>query len=477
MSSKNSDKRPPSKGKGSADRNKHNSVKNNYNGKHPQKLPSAKNNNNPYSPASQYNNRKNKTANAADTLDRTKKKRPVKSPPPEKKFPKEADSQMYEQVSEADIEVETSRILDRNRRKSTPKEYIKLPAPAKEPMSEYRRKLKTILFYIVTLVVLLSICFVLSLTVFFKIDDILVEGETRYQADDIIASCMIEKGDNLLLCNTSAGEKNIVDQFPYIEKVKMDKKLFNKIIINVTEAVPTSIIESGGQYIVLSKSGKIIEINDTKKYKVPTVLGAHLKNVKLSSTVKYSDKNVQNYITDIINATEKYEIKNIETIDISNLTEIVLIRKNGFKIIIGNPENIDYKIKTAKMIMTQNVTKDNLGTLNVSLAVSDGGKSYLKIESSVAQSSQEKKQASSQSQTAMQESSFEETQNDGENDTEYTGDDDGDTEYDSDGEDDTDYDDAGDDIDYDYDSEDDYIDYGTDDDYDYDNDYGDEGEE
>ncbi|MBQ3929127.1 MAG: FtsQ-type POTRA domain-containing protein, partial [Clostridia bacterium] len=246
MSSKNSDKRPPSKGKGSADRNKHNSVKNNYNGKHPQKLPSAKNNNNPYSPASQYNNRKNKTANAADTLDRTKKKRPVKSPPPEKKFPKEADSQMYEQVSEADIEVETSRILDRNRRKSTPKEYIKLPAPAKEPMSEYRRKLKTILFYIVTLVVLLSICFVLSLTVFFKIDDILVEGETRYQADDIIASCMIEKGDNLLLCNTSAGEKNIVDQFPYIEKVKMDKKLFNKIIINVTEAVPTSIIESGG---------------------------------------------------------------------------------------------------------------------------------------------------------------------------------------------------------------------------------------
>lgn len=252
--------------------------------------------------------------------------------------------------------------------------------PPKKPDSPYIRKLKKILLAFVTIVILLGICTALSFTVFFKIDQITVQGKTRYNSDEIIAASEINTGDNLLLCNTSPGCDKIKDKFPYIENVSIEKHLFNQINIKVTEAKPTSIIESDGKYIVLGKSGKIIEINDKKLYDVPAVLGAKLENVRLSSTIKYKDSNLKKYLDRVIEAIDTNGLKDsIITVDISNTSNIALFKKNGFKIIIGNFENVDYKLKTAAHILSTSVNDHMLGTLDVSLASSEGGKSYLKI--------------------------------------------------------------------------------------------------
>lgn len=323
-------------------------------------------------------------------------------------------------IPQSDVDIQAEEILNKPKKSTRQQDYSKPLTPAKEPISPYKRKMKRVLFYFMTIVILFAVCCVLSLTVFFKIDNIEVQGKTRYDKDDIIASCLINKGDNLILCSTGGGEDKIKNDFPYIEEVSIEKKLFNTIIINVTEAKPTSVIESKGQYVVLSKTGKIIEIDKEKKYSVPTVLGAELENVKLSSTVKYKDKNVKKYVDDILAAVGETGIKNIETVDISNLSKITLIRKNGFKIIIGTPENVEYKLKTAKAIMDGNVKdSDSTGILDVSLASADGGKSYLKdgaaAESSLQSSKPENSSAESskpeesKTEESSQESSSEET--------------------------------------------------------------------
>lgn len=304
---------------------------------------------------------------------------------------------LHNNIPQADVDKMATEMLNKPRKNNNStkakKDYTKPLVPAKAPISPYKRRLKRILFYTATLVILIAICAVLSLTVFFQIDNIEVEGETRYNTEDIIASSCINKGDNLILCNTSTGEEQIEKDFPYIESVDIQKKLFNNIIIYVTEAKPASIIESDGQYVVMSESGKILEVNDEKKYDVPTILGAQLKSVKLSSNVKFKDENINKYVEEIMQAVNDNNIKNIETIDISNLTKIALIKDNGFKIIIGTPENIDYKLKTAKAIMDKSVSDTDVGTLDVSLASADGGKSYL---SSAVESSMPDKQQSSE---------------------------------------------------------------------------------
>ncbi len=280
--------------------------------------------------------------------------------------------------NEADDAAEN--VLIRDNREAEEHDVPQPLEPPKKPDSPYIRKLKKVLLALLTIVVLLSICTALSFTVFFKIDDITVQGKTRYNTNEIIAASEIKMGDNLLLCNTSPGVNKIKDKFPYIEDVEIEKKLFNQINIKVKEAEPTSVIESDGKYIVLGKSGKVIEINNKKVYDVPTVLGAKLENVKLSSTIKYKDSNLKKYLDKLIAAIDDNGLANeIITVDISNTSNIVLHRKNGFKILIGNFENMDYKLKTAAHILNTSVKKTSLGSLNVSLASSEGGKSYLKI--------------------------------------------------------------------------------------------------
>lgn len=320
---------------------------------------------------------------------------------------------------------ERDRAAEQMLKKNTRKEEedgtadLKPLAPPRQPKSPYLRKLKRVVLAALTIMALVAICIVLSLTVFFKIDDISVEGKTRYNTDDIIASSLINKGDNLLLCNTSNGIEKIKNDYSFIEEVRIDKKLFNKIVITVKEAHPASIVESDGKYIVLSKSGKIIEIADRKKYDVPTVLGAKLSDVRLSSNVEYSDENLKKYLDKILNALSKYNIGDIRTVDISNTSYITLIKSNGFKVVIGNFENVDYKLRTAANILKKNVKDTDKGTLDVSLASADGGKSYLRLgdESSVTQESSaspadknEKKQENSKTESSAGESSAEESQ-------------------------------------------------------------------
>ncbi len=283
-----------------------------------------------------------------------------------------------EKISKVDADAQAADFFNRPL-PSKDKAYSKPLTPAKAPISDYRRKVKRIFFYIVTLVVLISICSVLSLTVFFKIDNIVVaNNDTTYKDDDIVAASLINKGDNLILCTTAEGERNIEKKFPYIEDASISKQLFNQVTITIKKAVPTYIIESAGKYVVLSKSGKAIEINDERKYNdVPMINGAKLKDIKMSSTIQYENDNIRKYVDELISNIKKYKIKNIKTIDIASLTKIKLVRDNGFTIIVGNPENIEYKIKTAATIMAQGVKDDMKGTLDVSLASADGGKSYL----------------------------------------------------------------------------------------------------
>ena len=283
--------------------------------------------------------------------------------------------------------------------------------PAKAPSSPRVRKIKRVLFYIVTILVLVVICALVSLTVFFKIDSIQVEGKIRYESDEIISASMIKQGDNFILCKTSPGEREIYEKFPYIEEVDIYKKLFNKIIIRVKEATPTSIIESEGRYILLSESGKIIDISTDRQCNVPIILGARLEKPKLSSSVKYQDENIKEYIDEMIACAEKYDIGTLETIDISNLSKIVLKISRGLSIVIGAPENIDYKLKTASKIMDQNISANDKGILDVSLAATEGGKSYFNSESpdTPKQESSKKEESKQESVSEPEESSGEQT--------------------------------------------------------------------
>ena len=302
-------------------------------------------------------------------------------------------------------------ILRKPRRESA-LHYSKPLPPAKEPDSPGKRRLLRFLFYGLTLLIVLTIGVVLSFTVFFKIEEISVEGSTRYNEENIIASSMIHTGENFFLCNTSPGEAEIWKKFPYIEDVHIEKKLFNKIVINIREATPTSVIESEGSYVLLSESGKIIDISDKQQNDVPMIMGAKLDEPTLSSSVVFKDKNVEEYLQQILRAAEEYRIGELKVIDISKLSNITLETAGGLHIILGSPDHIDYKLMTARKIMKKDVPEGDVGTLDVSLSASENGKSYFRSQKRIEQSSEESSQKQKESSAEGQSNTSGETSSD-----------------------------------------------------------------
>ena len=70
----------------------------------------------------------------------------------------------------------------------------------------------------------------------FKIDTIQVVGESRYDPQEIISLSGVEKGENLITIDTAEGEAAIMSRMPYLETVRIKRKIPSTVNIEVTEA-------------------------------------------------------------------------------------------------------------------------------------------------------------------------------------------------------------------------------------------------
>lgn len=264
---------------------------------------------------------------------------------------------------------------EKNDSQQKPKKKRKMKRSSK-PFSAKKRRRKILAMYTSMVMIIAMIAAVLCLTVFFKIDSITVEGKTRYSSDEIIDASGIAIGTNLLLCNTEPSKEIITKEFPYIESVSIKKNPFNSVTIYVEEAKPTSAIETNGKFYILSAKGKIIEILDNNKYNVPLIKGAELKKTELSATIEYKLANMNNIINDVTQALNENEIKKVSTINVTNPSNVKLSYDKRLTIILGIPENLNYKVKTAKLIIDEKLEKDSKGTVDVSMCAEGGKYSY-----------------------------------------------------------------------------------------------------
>lgn len=111
-------------------------------------------------------------------------------------------------------------------------------------------------------VILAAVAVVAALTLFFKVETILVTGAGRYSAADIIDASGVETGDNLVLLDRYRVSQRIYTALPYITDVRPKPKFPNTLEIEVTETQAAAAIQGAGGWWLLSTSGKILEAVD-----------------------------------------------------------------------------------------------------------------------------------------------------------------------------------------------------------------------
>ena len=83
----------------------------------------------------------------------------------------------------------------------------------------------------------------LGATVFFQVESIVVAGNQRYTADEIVAASGVEVGDNLFLMNKNQISQQILRQLPYIGEVSPQRQLPSTLLVQVKELSAAAKVE------------------------------------------------------------------------------------------------------------------------------------------------------------------------------------------------------------------------------------------
>lgn len=277
------------------------------------------------------------------------------------------------------------------RRVSKPKAPMR-PVVYTQPKVFNRNRLVIQLVSIVAMVLAVVLC----LSIFFRVETITVSGANAYSAWAIREASGIQEGDYLLTFGKARACAKIKAELPYVDTVRIGIKLPDTVNIVIEEIdVVYAIQDIDGIWWLMTSEGKIMEQTDTAGASAYTkVVG-----VKLASPEK--DKQAvafQNLIQepqetdeslpagepqaptpivvteqqklsaalDILQALELNEIVGeAASVDVSDLTRIVLWYGTRYQVNLGENVNMDYKIACLKYTVST-LTDYDSGELDIS---------------------------------------------------------------------------------------------------------------
>ena len=196
------------------------------------------------------------------------------------------------------------------------------------------------------LVVLLAFGVTLSLTVFFKTENVTAQGSGIYAEQEILDASGLNSSNNLFLLNEEEIGESIMRQLPYIGTVSISRKLPNTVNINVTDTIASYSIENSDKtYVLLDQNFKVLE-NAADRIPADTVRisSADISNADPGMTVVFSDTAVQQRLSEIakaVNETGMAQATEIYTTG-ANSNYIVYMDRITFE--LGDLENLEDKI-------------------------------------------------------------------------------------------------------------------------------------
>ena len=133
-----------------------------------------------------------------------------------------------------------------------------------------------------SLVAAVVVAFLLGVSVFFKVEKVVVYGNRSYDAWTIREASGINEGENLMAFGAAAAGDRIMKELPYVEKVRIGVTLPNTVNVYVTEYdVSYSLEADDGSWWLMTSDGRIVEEIDVGRSAAHTII----QGVKLSSPV------------------------------------------------------------------------------------------------------------------------------------------------------------------------------------------------
>lgn len=261
-----------------------------------------------------------------------------------------------------------------NKRPQTQRAVTTPPPKKKKPVTPAMRKARNILVMVSLLLVVLIVGAVLSLTVFFKTENIEVYGIDRYTKKEIVTASGLNMGENIFTAAKKQAGERIERIYPYVEEAEVYSIFPNSIGINLTMAKPACKINAIGGCYIVSDKGKVLEVTSSSadEADVPLIEGVQIKGRAEGEFVDFGSDTLTNALFEMFDAFEALGRDSITAINVitkEDIFELRFVYDDRIVVYMGLPDEITYKIKAADKIIEKLDAEDGkmiAGELDVS---------------------------------------------------------------------------------------------------------------
>jgi len=203
-----------------------------------------------------------------------------------------------------------------------------------------RRKKHYLLRFIVFIGILVGL-YSFMVSDFFDIDEIVVENNSYYTAEQIIDRSGIKTGGNIFKDIGLSAAEDVLMEDPYIRNAQIMRKYPNQVIINVAERTEAAAIPYATSYILIDTEGLVLRTSEVEP-KLPLILGLTIKEMNPGAALEVEENSILNDTLEMIKAIEESDVY-FKKIDISN----VMVKAYVYDALIcqGMPQDIIARVK------------------------------------------------------------------------------------------------------------------------------------
>lgn len=244
-------------------------------------------------------------------------------------------------------------------------------------------------------VVAVVLALIFGMSIFFKVKVVTVSGADKYTEWDIRQASGVLDGENLLGISEPKISSSIKAKLPYVNKVRVGIKLPDTVKIEIEELDVVYAVEAeDSDWWLMRSDGSIVEkTNSAEAAQHTTVLGVKIKapavgemavaaqpqpaeGESIPVTVLASEQ-LSAAVLIMQYLEETGIIGDAASIDVSNLSSLVMWYGERFQIYLGDTTQLLYKIGLIKTTISEHMEPYDTGVLDASLTIQpDPSKEY-----------------------------------------------------------------------------------------------------
>ena len=207
---------------------------------------------------------------------------------------------------------------------------------AKNSKNQYKRGRFGFLYKVLSILLILA-AVIGGCIVFFRVEEIQIEGSTVYSDEEIIAAAGVEPGDNLFLIRRIQIGRKLVNQLPYIDEVNPRPIFPSTLLITISECTAAGVLKGeDGAWWVVDSSCKILEQGGSelaKQYPVISGLTALMPSEGGKLAVSVEENTKLDSLKELMAALESREmLGQLQTVDLSAISEIHMTYDQRFDV-------------------------------------------------------------------------------------------------------------------------------------------------